>query len=257
MTAAQTGDFRDWLLEVETSASGHDANGLPYFVWRESADNRLGLGRPRYCCVSVIDNELSFTFFDPSGDWRPTYAGEAFKVGAALVVAALSVLWWLEPRDPAPYHANMSAPPFAILVAMFLYSMFLGGLAMTIAYVVMTFVYWLRDGFKGDGRITHVPWRSLQSFVMMNAADTPAGAQEKLPRSSYGLGAAFDDGGQLVLTANAWNHQTMASYHRQLTALFITGRAEHLRRWAKTLADAQAGKDGVGSDPDDDVPSQL
>lgn len=258
MTASND-DFRTWNMEVETIASGHDAHGLPYFIWRESADNRLGLSRPRYCCVSVIDNELQFTFSDPSGNVRPTGALTAFKLVAGLVVLAFVLLAWFEPRPaPAPYHADMSAPPFLILVAMCFYSMTLGGVAAGIWYVAATLLRWLRDGFESDGRITQLPWRSLQSFVMMNAIDTPAGAQDKLPPSSYGLGAAFDDGRNLVLTANAWNYASMTTRHRMMTAMFITARADHLRRWNKALAEAEAEKRGGAPATDGDgVPAKL
>ena len=46
---ADTDDIRLWDLDVEMSRHGIDSRGMPYYVWRESADNRMGLSRPRYC----------------------------------------------------------------------------------------------------------------------------------------------------------------------------------------------------------------
>jgi len=256
MSAGSNSDFRDWAMEVETSASGVDARGLPYIIWRESADNRLGLGRPRYCCITVVEDELHFAFFNPSGAMRPSRAGAAFSWVAVLVALAILALAIAEPRSHRPYHMDMSTPPFVVLVMMFLYATMLGGIAAVLCNVVETYWRWLRDGFKGDGSLTLLPWRTLQGFVMMNAVDTPAGEREKMPPHSYGLGAAFDDGAQLVLTANAWNHRSMAERHRIMTRLFITARAEHQRRWREAVTDG----DTRGAMPlaqDDGVPAEL
>ena len=59
MASNQSDDFRDWDIEVEDSASGRDHEwGFPFYLWRESADNRLYLGRPRYCRITPINGEL-------------------------------------------------------------------------------------------------------------------------------------------------------------------------------------------------------
>ena len=41
-------EFRDWDIEPETSVGGVDATGHLLYDWREAADSRLMLSRPRY-----------------------------------------------------------------------------------------------------------------------------------------------------------------------------------------------------------------
>lgn len=238
-------DFRTWNIEEETRDGGRDAQGLPYYIWRESADNRLSLSRPRYCCVSEMDGELHFVFFDPSKDIRPSWAPLVFMaVAGAVCLAGLWEAHFGELPPPRPYHMDMSPPPFLKFLGISWMALSLGGIAFAIWYVVGTLGRWLRGRFAGDGRITQVPWRSLQAFNVMNAADTAAGELEKIPRSSYGLGAVFDDGSQVALTANPWNFESIAKRHGEMTTMFITTRAEVMRRWAEARAAADAGKRG-------------
>ena len=70
MGTQRSEDFRDWDIEVGVNYSGWDQLGLPFCIWREKADNRLMLSRPRYCCVTLKDARLYFNFFNPSEDVR-------------------------------------------------------------------------------------------------------------------------------------------------------------------------------------------
>lgn len=246
-------------MEEETRDGGRDTRGLPYYVWRESADNRLSLSRPRYCCVSEIEGELYFVFFDPSKDVRASLAPFVFMaVAGAVAFAGLWDAWYGPIPPPRQYHLDTSTPPFLNFLSWSFLALSLGGMISVVWYVVGTLARWLRGRFAGDGRITQVPWRSLQGFQVMNAADTAAGEQEKIPRSSYGLGAVFDDGTHVALTANPWNYESIAVRHREMTAFFITTRGEVMRKWAEALATAEAAKGGhlpVGVDQG--VPHQL
>ena len=106
MASNNSADFRDLDIEVETSTGGRDHQwGFPYYLWRESADNRLYLGRPRYCCITPIEGELYFSFFDPTKDVKPTGANKAFLVTTGVFAALMIVmsLWELATRDPLPY----------------------------------------------------------------------------------------------------------------------------------------------------------
>lgn len=238
-------DFRTFDMEEEARDGGRDAQGLPYYIWRESADNRLGLSRPRYCCVSEINEQLVFEFFDPSKDVRPSWAPFVFMaVAGAVCLAGLWEAHFGELPPPRPYHMDTSPPPFLKFLGTSFFAASLGGMVSGAWYVVGTLGRWLRGRFAGDGRITRVPWRTLQAFNVMNAADTAAGELEKIPRSSYGLGAVFDDGSQVALTANPWNFESIALRHGEMTAMFITTRAEVMRGWAAVRAAAEAGKPG-------------
>lgn len=256
-------DFRTWDLPEETRDGGRDAQGLPYYVWRESADNRLCLSRPRYCCVSEIDGELVFEFFDPSKDVRPSWAPFVFMAVAAAVCAAK--LWeatYGPLPPPRPYHLDESPPPFLSFIGTCFLAGSLGGIVAGPWYIVGTLSRWIFGRFAGDGRLTRVPWRSLQGFHVMNAADTAAGELEKIPRSSYGLGAVFDTvtdaGMHVALTANPWNYESIARRHSEMTAMFITTRGEVMRRWAEARGAAEAGKHGTKSAAaSDGVPHQL
>jgi hypothetical protein len=252
-------DFRTWNMEEETRDGGRDAQGLPYYVWREGADNRLSLSRPRYCCVSEINGELYFEFFDPSKDVRPSWAPFVFM--AVIAAVCLARLWdatYGPVPPPRPYHLDESPPPFLNFLGTCFLALSLGGIVSGAWYVVGTLARWLRGRFAGDGRITQVPWRSLQGFNVMNAADTSAGELEKIPRSSYGLGAVFDDGTHVALTANPWNYESIARRHGEMTSMFITTRADVMRRWAEARAAADAGKRGhLPATADQGVPNQL
>jgi hypothetical protein len=76
MSGQKRSDFRDWDIPPETSLDGVDNNGMPFYLWRESADNRVTLSRPRFCCITCSNDELDFAFFDPRGHVRPTGAAK-------------------------------------------------------------------------------------------------------------------------------------------------------------------------------------
>ncbi|MBK9080320.1 MAG: hypothetical protein IPL91_15075 [Hyphomicrobium sp.] len=160
----RTGDFRTMDLEVETHTSGIDEHGYPFYVWRESADNRYGLSRPRYCCITASGPELAFTFFNPSGDVKAT---AAWKAGAA-VAAGFFVLFIVTMitdryRDaPMPYSTD--PPPGMVLIATFGSAMIFGGLVFYVWDCIATVLRWTRNRFADDGRVTQIPWAHLDSF---------------------------------------------------------------------------------------------
>ena len=92
MAAARSSDFRDWDIEPETSVAGTDANGFPFYVWRESADNRLTFARPRYCCITPHDGELYFTFFNPSENIKRAGGLATFMVVSGLASLIIGFL---------------------------------------------------------------------------------------------------------------------------------------------------------------------
>lgn len=258
MVKGKAKDFRDWNMAEETRDGGYDEQGLPYYVWRESADNRLSLSRPRYCCVVELNGELTFQFFDPSKDVRPSFAPFVFMaVGAAVILAALWEATYGPLPPPRPYHMDTSDPPFLVFIGTIFLASSLGSIVAVCWYVIGTLARWLRGRFPGDGRLTEVPWSSLLAFNVMNAADTAAGNLEKVPHASYGLGAAFDSGFQVALTANPWNYESIATRHAEMTTMFITNRREIMRRWNA----ARASGPGDGGAPPTSgalgVPSSL
>ncbi|MFX8712032.1 hypothetical protein ABTM46_18990, partial [Acinetobacter baumannii] len=88
------------------SFGGIDANGFPFYLWRESADNRLTLGRPRYCCLTPVDGELYFTFFNPSANVRQW---EIVIALVGMIAIVLLVNFGLAERPiPRPYHLDES-----------------------------------------------------------------------------------------------------------------------------------------------------
>lgn len=232
-------------MAEESRDGGYDDQGFPYYIWRESADNRLSLSRPRYCCVAELNGELTFQFFDPSKDLRPSLAlFGIMAVGAVVVAAKLWEATYGPLPPPRPYHLDESNPPFLNFIGTIFLASSMGGIVAVCWYVVGTLARWLRGRFPGDGRLTVVPWSSLLAFNVMNAADTAAGNLEKVPHASYGLGAAFDNGFQVALTANPWNYELIATRHAEMTAMFIANRAHIMRRW-KAAPVAGAGNGAV------------
>jgi hypothetical protein len=221
-------DFRDWDIEPETSSNGTDARGYPYFLWRESADNRLTLSRPRYCCITEKPDGLYFTFFDPSKDQRPTGAMRAFWYGAALVMVIVVLASCMQSGSPrGPYVSDMSAPPGLVLVAAFLYATSLGALASGIWYAVVIVRRWMSGRFPGEGRISMMPWTSLRSFERISASDAGVIVNDKPASTGYCLAAVFDDNSQLILNRTAWNFDSIQKDHRLLTRIFIDERGRY------------------------------
>ena len=91
MGTQRSEDFRDWDIEVGINYSGFDQLGFPFCIWREKADSRLSLSRPRYCCVTLKDAKLYFNFFNPSEDVRSTGTTAVFGIAAGLM--AIATVW--------------------------------------------------------------------------------------------------------------------------------------------------------------------
>lgn len=158
MATNSSNDFRDWDIDVETRYSGYDELGFPFYLWRESADNRLTLSRPRYCCVMPIKDVLYFVFFDPSKDIKSTGATNALCAVAGLVTIAMLTLGWFERQNArGPYVSDMSTPPFLILVSTFFYALFLSCVVGGIWYACVTVYRWINGRFKNDGRVVMMP----------------------------------------------------------------------------------------------------
>ena len=233
MAGQSSADFRDWDIEAETSIEGRDAAGRPFYLYRESADDRLKLGRPRYCCITPINGVLNFSFFDPSANVRPTGAANAAAVAAVLTALAIFVSEWMTERSPRPYHFDTSAPPFMVLVGAFLAGSFAAGLVGVPWYAAVTLVRWSTGRFKDDGHVTHLPLASLDGFQMLNAGDAGAFVDGKRATSGHGLSAVFDDGTQVILTGNAWDYRSITQQHRNMTLAFRGRRDEMLMAWAE------------------------
>lgn len=215
-------DIPNIELDEETFASGRDASGWPYFVWRESADNRLGYSRPRYCRVVEVDDNLLFQFFNPSKNVRSTGAS------MAMLVAGGGIFVWA-------FGAAFVGPvgdSFATVVAGFLYACFaaigLGG----VWYAATTMARWAKNRFEGDGHLYELPWRDLVGFQVVAAEATGANRSNRKAPGGEGLFADF--GGRapsLPLTANFWNHDSIAEKHRMMTRAFVEERAPVLAEW--------------------------
>ncbi len=254
MTSNQSKDFRDWDLEVEDHASGLDHEWhYPFYLWRESADNRLYLGRPRYCCITPIGSELYFSFFDPTKDVKPTGAMKAGLITAG-VVAALMIfngLYELATRTPLPYSMDRRAPPFFILLGILFVPPLIGGMVAGPVYAYQTIKRWMNGRFEGDGRLVPMPLRQLDGFQVLSARDAGVKFDNKPADTGHGLAAVFEDGSQLILTGNAWNYESITRKHRDLTQAFRMPRDKILADWVEAgkKADARAAERKRSSTP--------
>ncbi|RTL70305.1 MAG: hypothetical protein EKK41_12735 [Hyphomicrobiales bacterium] len=251
-------DFRTWTIETETSLKKTTPDGYPLFMWRESADDRLGLSRPRYCCVVREGDELVFHFFDPVGARKSTGT-----LAAACLAGGAAALWTL-----AEYfvlgHTTTAAtrpfptPPALIFLNAGLRAAIIGGLIASAWYVVSTLVRWGRNRFENDGALYKWPWRDLHNFRALSAADAGAMVNGEPAKSGEGLAAILTDGTQVVLTANAWTHTTIASYHTTMSKMFVIEREAMMLKFAAQLkAEQRARSSGGAGDLDDDSPSSL
>ena len=242
MASNQSGDFRDWDLEVEDSASGldHDRR-FPFYLWRESADNRLYLGRPRYCCITPLDGELQFSFFDPTKDIKPTGAMKAGLITVGIVAALMIVngLHELATRTPLPYTMDRRAPPFFILLGILFVPPMIGGLVAGPLYAFHTIKRWMNGRFAGDGRLVHMPLSLLSGFQVLSARDAGVKFDNKPADTGHGLAAVFEDGSQLILTGNAWNYESITNKHRALSQAFRVPRDKMLADWAEARKAAE------------------
>lgn len=245
-------EFRTWNLDVETSHTGTAANGYPFYLWRESADNRIGVSRPRYCTVSEIDNELFFEFFNPAAEQKPTGAMMVFVLvgGASALLSLVSYFVFGDQfrASTAPFH---TPPVLAVMGALFGGSV-VGGISACIWYVITLALRWQRNRFEGDGRVLRMPWSMLESFTELSARDAGAKGNGDNPPTGHGLAAVFIDGSIMILTSNSWERTSIMGTHRELTSLFIAPRdaairdfRERLKRAARTESAAPAGKEGV------------
>lgn len=237
MGTQRSEDFRDWDIEVETSYSGYDHFGFPFYIWREKADSRLWLGRPRYCCVTMKDARLYFNFFNPSEDVRSTGTMAVFGIAAGLM--AIATVWhdWglrLKARG-LDYIHDTSPPPFMILAGAFLFAMAAGMLSSSLWGVVVTLYRWINGRFEGDGRTDVIPLSLLEGFQVINAGDAGAEINGKRATIGHGLTANFVDGSQLILTGNAVNYASIATMHQIMTSMFCTQRSKFVTPWAERM----------------------
>ena len=247
MGTQRSEDFRDWDIEVETSYSGLDQLGFPFYIWREKADNRLLLGRPRYCCVTLKDAKLYFNFFNPSENVRSTGTTAVFVIAAGLM--AIATVWdgWRETQASwgRDYIHDTSPPPLMILFGAFLFAMFAGMVSSSVWYVAVTLYRWINGRFKGEGRIDVMPLNMLEGFQVINAGDAGAEINGKRATIGHGLTASLADGTQIILTGDAVSYKSIAEMHRIMTTLFCTQRSEYAARWDEiarnNLAQSQTG----------------
>lgn len=240
-------------MEVEVTRGGLDSAGLPYFVWRESGDNRFGLSRPRYCCITPKGEDLHLTFFNPSEDVKPTGANSAF-IGVCILMGVLFIVEMIAERfRGVPGPREYPPGPLFSLIAFFGTAMILGGLVYYVWDGIATVWRWRTSRFAGDGRITSVPWRQLVAFRVVTPEENGVqrGPDEKKVgedlQATFGMAAA-----PWALTANKWNNRSVVNIHRELTVLFIGHRDECLANWDRNVRDAKKAppKTGGGNGPD-------
>ena len=245
-------EFKTWNLDAETSHTGTAANGYPFYLWRESADNRIGVSRPRYCTISVRDNELFFEFFNPAAQQKPSGALTIFVlVGGSFALLSLVSYFVFGHQfraSTAPFH---TPPVLAVMGAVFGGSV-VGGISAGVWHVLALAWRWKRNRFEGDGRVLRMPWSMLESFTEMSARDAGAKGNGENPPTGHGLAAVFSGGSIMILTSNSWERTSIIGTHRELTSLFIAQRdaairefKERLKRAARTESSAPIGNDGV------------
>lgn len=251
-------DFRTWDMEPETSLSGSTAEGYPLYVWRESADNRLGLSRPRYCCVVRDGDELLFQFYNPVGAQRQSIA-----MAVGCIIGGAAALWTLVDYFVLG-HTNTAAtapfatPPVLIVLNAALKAGVLGGLAGGAWYVVATPLRWFRNRFASDGRLYSRPWHELDNFRTLSAADAGATINGEPARQGEGLAAVFIDGTQIVITANSWEHTSNVARHALLTRMFVIERDAMQSTLAQLLkAEKRATTSGTSAVENGDIPVSL
>jgi len=250
-------DFRDWDIEPETSFEGVDENGFPFYLWRESADNRLTLARPRYCCITPRDGELFFTFFNPSEDVRGSGGWTVFFCVASMVAVAVVGNAWYNPPPPRPYHLDESLPPFLILAGAALSASVVGAIVGGLWHVSITLFCWMRGRFPGEGRLHSMPLQSLMGFGQAQAGELGAMVNGEKAKTGHGLTAVFDDGSMIILTGNAWDYRSIVEKHQDLTNLFRTPRDNLLKAWAASKKSSESSTYSVPAASSPGVPDAL
>lgn len=211
-------DFWDVDLGPETSRAGMASTGYPFYVWRESADSRLGLSRPRHCVIRDDGRDLNFTFFDPSKDRQRTWA---VLVGVAVAVVVAFVLTFAAPVD----RGSLSFFGTALMAVL------LGVLAAVAWHLGLTLWRWNSGRFENDGRFTTKPLRLLSGFSKEHAGEIGAKIDGEKAKTGYGLAATFDDGSMIILTGNAWSFPSIVEHHSALTNAFRLPRDEYVAQW--------------------------
>ena len=251
-------DIRSLDLDVEASRHGFDDYGMPYYVWRESADNRMGLSRPRYCCISAVGDELMFTFFNPSEDIKSNGSEKAF-VGVCAAMAVLFVVSMIAGRyQSATGPGDHGVPPLMALISFTGTALILGGLTFWVWNSIATILSWRRDRFQGDGRLYSVPWRHLEAFQVVTPEETGVKREKDVPKTGHGMLATFGNAASpMALTANVWNYRSIIDQHREKTLLFVDGRDEKLAEWNAYLKRKKKkdddGNGGAGNGPTFDL----
>ena len=235
--------FLDCDLPPETSTSGIAPDGHPFYLWRESADNRLGLSRPRYCRLAEFDDDLQFVFFDPSQNRQPTNSVAAAVVGAALVA---TVLWYTTVKIG-----------FGEISASALSGVAIGG----VWHISLVLWRWRSRRYPRDGRILSRPLRTLSGFNIVHAGKLGAKIDGEEAKVGDGLTAVFEDGTMFILTGNAWNYRSIVEYHGDLTNMFRGPRDDLISAFdAKRKAAGRNGnrKSATALSPSSkDIPSSL
>lgn len=243
-------DIRTWDFETETSHAGIGGNGYPYFIWRERADNRLGLSRPRFCTIIDDDTQLLFGFYNPVASSKPQrwpLLGVLLAIAIAVGMLAIDAIGpWLFGRGPffsdPRAHALVHLATVGVLAS-------LSATAFTsLAYIVITLARWYRTRFEADGQLITMPLSELSGFQASPAERLLAKGPREAVKTAEGLTAVFYDGTVWILTSNAWEPRTVGEYHKHLTNAFRTPRDQWLSAFD---AKRKGHRPGLQADPVD------
>lgn len=212
--------FWDREIEPESSIGGVDEHGYPFFMWRESADNRLGVGRARYCCIRKTNGTLQFAFCDPWGAARSNHAWEAYVFSVA--VGSLGLFVWFTYFDHSEW---LGAGLVAVIT-----SVLVGSVVPLLVYVTVMLLRWWGDRYAGDSKVYEMPWDELTGFSKLPAALTGATQFGDPAKTGEGLAAIFSDGTEIILTRNPWKRDSIIEFHKLLTQRFAGPEAARMRR---------------------------
>jgi hypothetical protein len=220
-------DITTWDLPVDSSKSGTAPNGYPYFMWREAADNRLGLSRPRFCAIMEDGDRLLFCFYNPVGNVEQGLWPKLAGLCAILIASILLIDYTAVPAlfGRAPFLSFPEQMFFLEVIYIAFVTAFLTLVLMSATYIGVTLVRWSSNRFASDGWFETRPLSDLLGFDMPPAANLRvSGGNDNAPPNSFGLTAVFEGGHIWALTANAWNYTSAARYHAMLTAAFRDNR---------------------------------